>query len=600
MRCRPFAQLARRRYSALPKLKPATNTATTVQLLEATAEFVPQVLADDPAKLKVWSDVLSIALTDARSVHPRPARLVVCGTDTAGARDVVTALLEEPFTSVPHHTSALRQRWTAVPPGQTSLTIEYGAPAADESLRLPLAYLDQFPVPLQVIEAADPALLHTADVAVIVSRVDELHALSFTRPDSLVVLNIDEAESSQPRASTSRLTAAPSKYLFVSPSQALSALTALKKSPGSPEAVQRYQTDFVASRMPTLAQTLHGLLSSLKSQSILRNRTALVQIRSALAACRDAIRDARTELDRIATGISDLDARVEEERVKVQREVFGLPEDHAVDRALADATKQMEYKIGYMKWRRQLFGIDELTVHITSTVRRVWCLGLEKEARLPPSPFRFRRLERMQRDLTERTFALLAPSNTRALHSPVLQNALRQLATAPTFPVIPTTLAAPLGARANQILGASTSQLHVTGQRALMGMIAGTAVGASINWIGWAGWLVDTLGVSEPATTSAVGILVGLSSVYWASRRWDNGRKRWWEDFMRVASGLKGDITVRNRLFVCLFFSLTRPSRRRWTRRWRTRFWSLRGQGARRWRRSWQSRRTSLIASRSS
>lgn len=262
----------------------------------------------------------------------------------------------------------------------------YGGPATEGSLRLPLAYLDQFPVPLQVIEVTDPALLQTADVPVVVSRLEELHTLSITRTDSVVALNIDPTDS-QPRASTSRSTATPAKYLYVSPSQALGALEILRESPGSPDAVQRYQTAFLASRVPSLTQTLRAILASLENTDMVRNRTAHAQIRSALAACRAAIQEARAELDQIAAGVSDLDARVEEERVKVNREVFGTPDDHAVDRALVDATNVLEYKLGYMKWWRTVWGIDEITSVMTQTVRRVWCVGLEKQVRLPPPVF---------------------------------------------------------------------------------------------------------------------------------------------------------------------------------------------------------------------
>ncbi|KAJ6547625.1 hypothetical protein B0H19DRAFT_1166626 [Mycena capillaripes] len=545
----PCPRLARRNlhtaqrirfYSAQPKLKPAPGS-DTLHLLEATAAFVPQALAHDPRQLNLWNGVLSNVLADMRSYHPRPARLVVCGTDTS-ARDVVTALLEEPFTSDAQQTRILRERWAAAAPEQTSLTIEYGSPAAEGSLRLPLAYLDQFPVPLQVIEGADPDLLHTADVPVLVTRLDELQALSIARPDCLVVLNIEDTDS-QPRASTSRSPVAPSKYLFVSPAQALSALAAVRESPASPDAVQRYQTTFLASRMPTLTQTLHAILASLQNTSALRNRTALAQIRGALAACRVAMQDAREELDRVAAGVSDLNALVEEERVKVQRDVFGSPDDHAVDRALQDATALMKLKIDHMQWLRTMFVIDELSTYITQTVRRVWCVSLEKEL-----TFHAGRLSHMQRALTARTFELLSPANTRSLHSPVLINVLRQLTAAPTFPVVPAALVEPLNTRSKMIIDAPTARLHVAGQRAVFRIGGTTAAGMGISWAGYLGYLMNahTLVGSlmlEPGTAVATGMLVAVVGVHWAKGYWNRARKRWWEDFMRVVGGAKQDIT---------------------------------------------------------
>ncbi|KAF7338246.1 hypothetical protein MVEN_02049900 [Mycena venus] len=534
MPCLPVARTfaartrATRRFSALPKLKPVQAN-DTLHLLEATAALVPDALADDPGQLSHWNNVLSTVLVDVRSYHPRPARLVVCGTEGTGARDLVTALLEEPFMSNAQK-SLLRARWVDTPPEKTSLTIEYGGPAtqdipaAEDSLRLPLAYLNRTP-PLQIIESADPALLQTADVPVIVTSLDELPTLNITRPDSLVVLNIDNTDA-QPRASTSRSPAAPAKYLFISPSQALSGLDAMRDQPKAlRDTAKEYQQLFIASQMHTLFSALNDILSSVQSTSALRNRTALAHVRGALAACRAAIQDSRAELDRVATGVSDLSALAEEERVKVQRDVFGSPDDHAVDRALVDATAMMKMKIDHMYWRRSIFTIDELTTYLTSTVQRIWCLGLEKEL-----TFHSGRLANMQREVTARAFEFLAPSNTRALHSPILDNALRQLTTAP------------------MILGAPTARLHVAAQRAMFGLGGACATGMAISWSGYFGFMINAHALGgplmlEPGTAVATGMLIALLGVHWSARKWNKARERWWDDFMRVAGGVKQDIT---------------------------------------------------------
>ncbi|KAJ6496737.1 hypothetical protein C8R47DRAFT_973473 [Mycena vitilis] len=464
--------------------------------------------------------------------------LQVCGT---GARDLVTALLEEPFTSDAQQVRLLRDRWADR--AGTTLAIEYGAPNAEATLRLPLAYLDQFPLPLQVVETVDQrGILDTADIPVIVTTLDELQALSISRPDSLVVVNIEDTDA-HPRASTSHSPVAPSKYIFVSPSQALSALAAVREAPASPEAVQRYQTAFLASRVPTLTQALREILASLQNTSALRDRTALAQIRSALAACRVSIQHARAELDRVAAGISDLSAVVEQERVKVQRDVFGSEDDHAVDRALVDATTMMQLKIDHMKWRSMVFSVDDLSTYIMQTVRRIWCVNLEKEL-----TFHAGRLSNMQRTLTGRTFELLAPANTRTLHSPVLHNALRQLAAAPAFPVTPAALIEPLSVRSTMITDAPTARLHVAGQRALFGLGTAGAAGMGLSWAGYLGYfmnahtLVGSL-MLEPGTAVATGMFISLLGVQWSSRHWNKARNRWWDDFTRVVGGVKQDIT---------------------------------------------------------
>ncbi|KAJ7097864.1 hypothetical protein B0H15DRAFT_823044, partial [Mycena belliarum] len=531
-----------RRYSAVPNLKPAPAQ-DALSLLEAAAAFVPKALANEPAQLSLWNAVLPTAIADMRWPQPRPARLVVCGTDTAGARDLVTALLHEPFASDAQPTRTLRERWRSVPPGQKSLSIEYGSAASDvDGLRLPLPFLNQFPLPMQFIEAGDPAIFHAADVAVLVTRLDELHTLNITRSDALVVVNMEAEEiESERHASAPRSTAVPCKYLFISPSQALSALAVLQESSGSPEAFQRYQTAFLASRMPTLIHALHTILAPIESAFVLRNRTALAQVRSVLAACRAAIEDAKTDMDRLAAGVSDLQGLAEEERAKVHHEVFGLPDEHAVDRALKDVTSGVAHKIGLMRWWRTMWSIDEITMHITTSVRRLWCVGLEKEL-----IFHSGRLERMQRAFTERGLALVAHSNTRVLHSPVLLNTLRQLSDAPNFRVAPVALADPVSVRGDQILNGPTARLHVTGHRALVGTGVSAFAGALI---GWAGWICSFLNVTamgpvlEPGTAMATGTLVTLVGLRWSASHWDKGRRRWLEDFGRVAGGLKQDLT---------------------------------------------------------
>ncbi|KAJ7632682.1 hypothetical protein FB45DRAFT_1057722 [Roridomyces roridus] len=544
---RPRCPQLRRRFSALPKLKPSPPN-PTLKLLESTAALVPQVFARDSP----WNGLLSSLVADLQS-HPRPVRLVVCGTHSSGARDLVTALLDEPFASSQQARSLRERRATPCTnpvgvllshPDASDGQNRYGNPAdtSENALRMPLAYLDQFPVPLEIVETTDPALLQTADVPLWVSHLEDLPALTITRPDALVAINIDPTVS-QPRASTSRSTVPPAQYLYVSPSQALGALKVLTESPGSPEAVQRYQSAFVASRLPILAQALDGILTSLENIDKVRNRTALAQIRSALAACHAEIQRSRAELDSVAAGVSELNTRVEEERAKVNRDVFGSPENHAVDHALKDATDMLKFKLDAMRWRRMMWSVDEITTYLTTTMNRIWCVGLEKQL-----TYHAGRLFVLQRDFTERAFALLAPSNAGSLQSPVLLNKMRQLVASPTFSVTPATLIDPLNARGKQILEFPTTRLHVAGQRALFQIGGCSVAGMAISWAGWVGDLVDASNVwgiatLEPSTAMPTGVLVMLLGVHWSVRTWNRARKQWWDDLLRVSGGLKHDIT---------------------------------------------------------
>ncbi|KAJ7063363.1 hypothetical protein C8F01DRAFT_1367931 [Mycena amicta] len=522
--------------AALPQLKPRPEHKTLKKLLQETTAFLPEALANNTPQLRLWDGILASASGDVQSPRSRPLRLVVWGSNHTATRDLVTALLEEPFASDTSHTKTLRTRWETVQPHQTSLSLEYS--------NLPLAFLSRFQVPIQLIETHDPADLNTADVAVVVARVAELQNIPQA---DLVVLNMDDLEGgleSRPRASTSRNSSHRFKCLLISPSQATSALLAIEDdSTPSPEAIQRYQTAFIASRMPHLIQSLTEILASFDNTS-LQKRTALAKIRSALSACRTALADSRAEVDRLAAAISELRAQMEDERVKVHSDVLGQANEHIVDRAVDEATVYMKSKIDYMRrWHRSMWTIDEITTTMAQMVQRVWRNDLEKEL-----IFHSGRLEQLQRTFTARAFNLISSSNTGSLHSPVLDNTLKQIVAVPTFKVQPSSLLEPLVKRSSSIIEVPTARLHVAGQRALFGMGGAIATGMTISWTGYLGFFMNTNGLMgslalEPGTAVATGMLVSVLGVHWASRRWNKGLKVWLADFIRVAGGIKQDVT---------------------------------------------------------
>ncbi|KAF7304833.1 hypothetical protein MKEN_01197400 [Mycena kentingensis (nom. inval.)] len=522
-----------RRLSALPKLKSQRDE--TLNVLEATATFLPRVLGRNETQLRLWDSVLASTLSDVRLQHSRPIRLIVWGANHSVARDIVTALLEEPFASDTPQTRSMRQRWDNVRPGQTTLTND-----------VPLTFLNRFDVPVQLTETRDAMDLAHADVAIVVSpRIADLQSLNVPRSD-IVVLDMDDLENVQAQQSSSRSMLPPSRYLLVSPSQALKAIAAVKDAPSSPEAVQRYQSVFAASRMPYLIHSLEMTLQSITSSSLPR-RAALSQARGALAVCRAALQESKNELDRVADAVSALRAQMEEERVKAHTAVLGQADAHVVDRAVDEATQYVKVKVDRMrKWRRAMWSVDEITTSMTGMVRRVWRnpgAGLEHEL-----IFHCGRLEQLQRTFTARALALCSPSNAGTLHSSVLDNTLRQLVAVPTYRVRPGSLLDPLTKRTQTIIEAPTARLHVAGQRALVGMFSAVGTGMVITWSGYLGFFLNANGLMshlalEPGTAVATGMLVSVAGIHWAARRWSKGVQIWWDDFLRVAGGVKQDVT---------------------------------------------------------
>ncbi|KAJ7282941.1 hypothetical protein C8J57DRAFT_1055531, partial [Mycena rebaudengoi] len=465
------------------------------------------------------------------------------GPDSAGARDMITAILEVEFSSDAEQSRALRERWNSTPREQTSLTI---GTTAENDVHLPISFLDQFAAPLQITEvtpAADPAILHAADVTVLVSSLEELQKMSITRPHSLVVVNIDiPAEGPQPRASSSRSTLTP-RYFFVSPSEALAAKKDLnEKYVGTQsdrlEAVNRYSERFLASRITTLITYLRDIFSSLGDVSALRNRSALSQIHGALVACGAAIQDAKAELDGLSAEISDLESLVEEERAKVRLTVFGPPEEDVVEQAVKAARDIMKLKMDHFTWRAMVWNVDDLSTYITALMQRVWCRELELELMAHSG-----RLSGVQRTLTGSAFAVLASADKTRLHSAVLHNTLSQLADTPSFPVAPGELAAPICARSALIANNSTLQLHRMAQRSLVGTGAATFLGVGLSWAGWVTELLGNGAFVEPAVVVPSGILCVLAGVHWGGWQWARAKKDWWSGWNRVADGLKQDLS---------------------------------------------------------
>nr|GAT53218.1 predicted protein [Mycena chlorophos] len=518
LRLHAATTLRARRFSAAPKLKPLPGH-KTLQILESTTAFLPQALAHDSQQLRLWDALLTTAIADTRSSHSRPVRVVVWGSNREATFDLVTALLEQPFASESDR-NAIRTRWDTAQPHQTNLTLNLQSNAA---------------LPVQIVETRDLALLSTADVAIVLTRLADVHALNVPRAD-LVVVNTDEPEmdsSSAPRASTSRLPQQP-QYFFASPAGAVKSLSSMEKS------IEHYQMGFTASGMPALLSEFHELLRSLDSTS-LQARTA----RSALEACRVALQDTRTELDRTASAISDLRADMEQERVKVDVDVLGREDAHIVDRAVQDATVYVKAKIEHMRrWYRAMWTIDEVTVTMSHIVQRVWRNDLEKEL-----VFHSGRLEQLQRTFTHRAFDLISKSKTGTLHSSILENSMRQQVDAPTFHITPSSLTAPLAKRTARIIEAPTARLHVAGQRALFGMGGSIVTGMTISWTGYLGFFMNTNGLMsslalEPGTAVGTGMLMSVLGIHWAARRWNKALKSWMDDFVRIAGGIKQDVTV--------------------------------------------------------
>ncbi|OCH85096.1 hypothetical protein OBBRIDRAFT_740471 [Obba rivulosa] len=576
-RCRRAASTAVAYTTRAPTEELSAPRQETLTVLHKTTSLLPRVLPQrhrsptEPECLEFWDELLNEAYNDL-SVTPGAkvddrVRLAVCGLDDLSesqARDLVTALLEDPFASEAQK-EAIRSRWQSVPEDADAISIQWDHyPTAHASLQVRSAWLQQLPAPVQLVElrstsrppppSASTKTLFTADIPVIVcnpafTSLDTLvdpafpQPLPLTHPHAiLVVTTLYSAELG------SRIKACfpdTLTVLFIDPSRALTALSILSAAPSSPIAVQRYQDDFDGSRISSLTHSIRDVLSartdppSRSPAAVLHVHTAQANIAGSLAACRSFLTRALREIDGVCLLLSGLKVRIEEAKVKVPREVFGAASEGAdeVQAALDKARRDIGVVMDALTWWKLLWRVDDLAEVVNAAVERVWCKDLEQKL-----IFHAGRLASLQEDFTKSSKDLLASfPPTSPFHSPVLENTLSRISTTPAYLVDAATLAAPLKWRRQQ-LSFPTTRLHLSAQRAMFGM-GGSVLGSmGAVWAGWVGHLgLLDIGL-QPETAVGLGLLGGAAGVRWAIARFEKAKRKWWKDWGRVSEGLGRDL----------------------------------------------------------
>ncbi|KAG0708366.1 hypothetical protein DFH29DRAFT_795122 [Suillus ampliporus] len=518
----------------------------------------------------------------ASSVSPRPDFSCspihevpsVCGADQwAGSHELITALLENPFTTDEAYSDILRNRWK----NQSAyLTIDHGLSTSlvDNALTIPSSWLQQYPLPIQLTEISSlvshpplPKTLLKGDVLILLCNplTTPLPTLIskaqfiLQRPKTILVLTASVSGASEHALEhvSKELAAAncsPGKIIAADPIRALGAVSALKADPSSAVAIQKYQDDFMGSRISLLGDVLAGMLGlkdsgrtpSSSSASLLldiRTRSALTQMQSALYASAQSVSQARVAIDRVCTSASELQSQVEEVRAKADREVLV---ESGIDEALLRGPKEMKSLLESLTWLKMIWRVDEIDVLVGSALERHWCRELENQLILQTG-----RLASTQASLTSSTFSqltrLASPSTPSipAFHSPILSNHLRQLTHSPTYALTPATLTRPIQARRSQLAKHTTTRLHRDAQNAVLGAFGGMFSGAGIGW--WLAFGESALSVgagSEAGTALGAGALVAIAGVRWAVGKWERAKRRWVEDAGRVGEGLKRDLKV--------------------------------------------------------
>lgn len=555
---------------------PSSSLRTRVQtLLSQTTKLLPQtaLAAEDghqhsPA---FWLEILESLGREPANVSAK-ARITVCGVDEfAGVKELVTTLLENPFSSDPTYSDILRNRWKNNP---HSIIIEYDASLAltEHSevgkLNCPSTWLLQYPYDIQLVElpalssipvtnVVAAKLLLSSDVLVLLcdpltTPVPTLYAKTkhlLNRPNTILVFTSVapfEHRRSLLSKELAELGCAPGRILFLDPTQALDAITLLQTDSKLPFAIERYQKDSLSSQISTLGIAINELFgtraSTESSLSALQTRTVLMQIQSALDASFRSVQCAAERLARMNTGVSNLRSQVAGIKETAGPEVLGSGENDAVRSVLAQETKRMQAVLESLSFWRMFWRVDEIGSLVSTSVRTEWCKELEHNLILQTG-----RLSSAQSQLTKSTLDFLStlapPSPYSTFHSPVLLNQLHQLEASPSYSLSPATLTQPLVNRRNQILRFTTPKLHREAQNAVLGVLGGVLAGTGVGWWLTIGEHLLNLGAgSEMATAVGAGTLVSISALRWAVGKWERGKRRWMQDLERVGAGTSRDL----------------------------------------------------------
>lgn len=395
----------------------------------------------------------------------------------------------------------------------------------------------------------------------------------FRNPNTILVLTSTPPESNLEDLHAILMNTLPekmswrSKILFVEPSRAVAANEILKSDSQSPIAVQRYQDNYNGSRVSSVSNALREIipLEVDVSQSSFRYQTALARIQAALTTCQAVLRQARNEMDNIAVGVCTLKATLEEAKVRAHGEILSRSSDSgdAVTTALDLAAKEIKVVMDRLTWWRMVWCVDEISHLITQAVQQPRCRTLEHHVCALHSSSKYScslntlqlilqtgRLSVLQDEITKSMFSLLAAHPRSPFNSAVLQNSLHQLVASSSFRVTPQTLTHPIDTRRSQVIEHPTMRLHITAQRVTLRMGGGMVAGAGLGWAGWFGWLAGTgenlLGTVglDAGTAMSLGLLIAVVSVRWGVGKWERAKRRWWEDWDRLKSGLGRDLKV--------------------------------------------------------
>ena len=348
----------------------------------------------------------------------------------SSAFNVVTALLEDEFSSNPEDSNLLRSR-----PRNITHSIRSGPTPTQtpNSLSSSSQWLTRFSTPVEIVELpaaateADLIALLTADIPVVVldpiatssSAVFQspLYRTVFDHPHAIfVVIGIETPEARSYVESlfdshSTRSERGPGKVdegkgsvwtnrpkvIYVNPLQALESLRTLRENPGSLQAIEVYQHGRLSSRVSDFDNTVRGNLveakTTLGKDTSPHAFTAVALLHRSLNLARRSLDDSLYEADDLRRGIGELLGEAEKAKVCLYPDVLDIWEGtpgkdtgtDEVKKAMIKSKQDVQHALDKLKWWKLLWRVDDVQEIVNVAIQRQWCRDLERTVRLLPS-----------------------------------------------------------------------------------------------------------------------------------------------------------------------------------------------------------------------
>ena len=177
------------------------------------------------------------------------------------------------------------------------------------------------------------------------------------------------------------------KIIAADPKRAVDAIQTIQSDPGSLSAIQRFQTDFMGSRISSITATLQTKLTSKDGFDTIRSKLAQGHIQDVLRWSFTNIRRVRDDMDKAYIDTTNLKERIAEAQARVEGEIFARHEYSQktvldeVDEAIKLAEQEMRPIMDRLTWWRMIWKVDEISSIVGTAVTQTWCHDLERKVR---------------------------------------------------------------------------------------------------------------------------------------------------------------------------------------------------------------------------